>query len=63
MRRRMLVLILLPVLLFLWMIGWSLYLTGDRSKSTRVRRKQKDNVQIVVGLETPEITEQVVRDD
>jgi hypothetical protein len=50
-------------MLFLWIIGWSLYCTGERSKPTRARRKQKDDVQIVVALETPEVTEQVLQDN
>jgi hypothetical protein len=50
-------------MLFLWMIGWSLYCAGDRSKSTRARKRKKDGVQIFVGLETPEIAEQALQDN
>jgi hypothetical protein len=52
-RNRRLVLFLLPAMLFLWMIGWSLYTAGSKRASSakkQVRRRTEKTVEITVNL-------------
>jgi len=49
MRRKILIL-LFPVLVVLWMIGWSIFVTGSGSKSRKPKIDvQADNVTIIAA--------------
>ena len=49
MRRKILIL-LFPVIVFLWMIGWSMFVAGSSSKSRKPKIDvQADNVTIIAA--------------
>jgi lipopolysaccharide biosynthesis regulator YciM len=51
MRRRTLILLLLPALLFLWIIGWTMYCTGNQqTTSKQAHKKERKNVEIIPNL-------------
>jgi hypothetical protein len=58
-RNRTLVLFLLPAILFLWIIGWSLYAAGKqnaRPTKKQARRRAEETIEITVNLpQTQEI--------
>jgi hypothetical protein len=56
MRRRTLILIFFPGMLFLWIIGWSLYWIGDsRARNKQDNKKQPIKIQAVLNLQEHEI--------
>jgi hypothetical protein len=51
MRRRTLILLLLPALLFLWIVGWTMYWTGDQqTTSKQAYKKERKDVEIIPNL-------------
>jgi hypothetical protein len=56
MRRKTLILILFPGILFLWMIGWSLYWIGDSQTTDKQNhKKQPIKIQAALNLQEHEI--------
>ncbi|MEM2108062.1 MAG: hypothetical protein QXL10_02110 [Candidatus Bathyarchaeia archaeon] len=56
-RSKALILLLLPALIFLWIIGWSLYWIGHQKEHRKIRQtepQEKDHVQLMpVVFEEP----------
>jgi len=51
MRRKTLILLLLPALLFLWIVGWTMYWTGNQqTTSKQAHKKERKNVEIISNL-------------
>jgi uncharacterized SAM-binding protein YcdF (DUF218 family) len=50
MRNRGILIIILPVIVFLWFVGWSLYWLGSRSKLAETDNSQKEGLEMVVAL-------------
>ena len=50
MRKRVFIIMLLPLIILLWVIGWSLFWTGSQNnpKTTRTTAKN-DGIKITVG--------------
>jgi hypothetical protein len=42
--RRVIIMALLPLTIFLWMTGWTLYWIGDQRMSSRTTKKEAGNV-------------------
>ncbi|MQY62621.1 hypothetical protein GH146_04995 [archaeon] len=42
--RRIMIMALLPLTIFLWMTGWTLYWIGDQRRSSRTTKKEAGNV-------------------
>jgi len=57
MRKRSLILLLLPILLILWTIGWAFLWTGEQQISRKQKTQQQDNIHITVQL--PEQEQQI----
>jgi len=61
MRKRSLAILLLPIVLILWTIGWSFLWIGSEQtrRKQQTRRRQDDDIHITVQLpeQTKEITE------
>jgi hypothetical protein len=56
MRRKTLILLLFPAILFLWMIGWSLYWIGDNQTTDKQNhKKQPIKIQVALNLQEHEI--------
>jgi flagellar basal body-associated protein FliL len=51
MRKRAFLIMLFPIVVILWVIGWSLFWTGSetRSKTTPIQAKKDDGIQIIVA--------------
>jgi flagellar basal body-associated protein FliL len=50
-RRRTLILLLLPALLFLWVVGWSMYWTGNQQTTSKQgHKKERKDVEIIPNL-------------
>jgi hypothetical protein len=52
-RNRTLVLFLLPAILFLWIIGWSLYVAGNQrapAPKKQERKRAKETIEITINL-------------
>jgi len=51
MRNRIVVIMLLPIVIFLWVIGWSLFWIGSQTKPHRTQNKtEMDKIEIITGL-------------
>jgi len=46
----MITILLFPVIVFLWLVGWSLCWIGDERQSQRIERDSDDGVSIAAGL-------------
>jgi flagellar basal body-associated protein FliL len=61
MRKRSLILLLLPIVIILWTIGWAFLWTGTQQtgRKQQTTRQQDDNIHITVKLpeQKQEITE------
>jgi flagellar basal body-associated protein FliL len=49
-RNRAIILILLPVTIFLWLIGWTLFWTGTKNKHRKPKPVQQANTTITTGI-------------
>ncbi len=49
-QRRIIVIMFFPVITFLWLLGWSLYLTGEKNRPRRTIQSLNDGISIVTGL-------------
>ena len=49
-RNRAVILILLPVTIFLWLIGWTLYWTGSRNKHPAPKKAAETNTTISTAI-------------
>lgn len=49
-QRRIIVIMLFPVIIFLWLLGWSLYWIADENRSRRKMQSLDDGISIVAGL-------------
>jgi len=46
MRNRVVVIILLPVIILLWIIGWTLFWIGSQNRPKKTRNKKQDRIDI-----------------
>jgi flagellar basal body-associated protein FliL len=51
MKKRTFIILLLPIVILLWAIGWSLFWTGSETdtKTTRARAKKDDGIRIIAA--------------
>jgi hypothetical protein len=45
---------MLPIVVFLWLIGWSLYWTGRKKQVVEQKEKMSDRKELTFTLLTPE---------
>jgi hypothetical protein len=59
MRKRSLILLLLPLILIIWTIGWAFLWAGERDANQKQQLKQEPNIETTVQLpqQEQEITE------
>jgi len=51
MRNRLVVITLLPVIIFLWIIGWSLFWIGSQNKPQKTKNEtEKEKISITTAL-------------
>jgi flagellar basal body-associated protein FliL len=51
MKKRAFMILLLPLIIMLWVIGWSLFWTGSetKTKTTRAKTKKDDGIKIIAA--------------
>jgi flagellar basal body-associated protein FliL len=51
MKKRAFMILLLPLIIMLWVIGWSLFWTGTKTKTktTRAKTKKDDGIKIIAA--------------
>jgi len=50
-RNKAIIIVLLPAIIFLWMVGWSLYWIGHQKESRKPRPSQSPKEEDLVSLE------------